>query len=210
MSCAKRSGSLKTPRIPPWPATSRSPEELSTFLTHKQRHHYKKPQPVAAITLSPQLNQLCSAWSQNSPILVNFIIPNADPRPLRWPLLPRPSPNDLRSDYVRLAETNQRATSININEIKWIMLVTGDDSLTGAINTGAVRKLISFHLHSYWTHRRYTLPPPSSSRHACWSHWFNVAHVWSGREGGAVCFRARFHCHTRSVCVTAALDESCW
>lgn len=37
------------------------------------------------------------------------------------------------------------------------MLVTADDSLTGAINTGAVRELISFCLHSYGrTHARKT------------------------------------------------------
>lgn len=194
MSCAKWTGSLKkTPRIPPQPVTSWRPQELSTFLRHKQWHHYKKPQPVAARTQSLQLNPLgSSAWSENSPILVNFIIFRGH---CVGPL-PSPSPNDLHSDYVRLGETNQRATSININELKWIMLVTGDDSLTGAINTGAVRKLISFCLHSYGR-TRHCDRRTHETRRLLWAH--HVTHAdrinsisrtsGGGRGGGAVRFR---------------------
>lgn len=49
------------------------------------------------------------------------------------------------SGYVRLSKKKKRATSINVNEQKWIMLagLTGGDSLTGAINTDWARKLIN-------------------------------------------------------------------
>ena len=53
---------------------------------------------------------------------------------------PSHGPHDPDNGYVRFSE-KKRATSININEQKWIMSagLTGGDSLTGAINTDWAR-----------------------------------------------------------------------
>lgn len=95
---------------------------------------------------------------------------------------PPHSPHDPDCGYVRFSK-KKRATSINVNELKWITLVTGD----GAINTDRARKLIinlppplhrPVHIDTYYAIMAYHKNKPSPRRASCHSTPIVTNFIW--------------------------------